>query len=166
MNAITGLEAGTDMSSVAGAPPTLRTLRRTGRKAVRFTGWHILEALGTPDPGNIFYDLSLYRSVSESIVVELTVRRSAMDEQDVSRVEVFASLGEAATWLEAYPCAGDVPVPPSLATGDAPMATTVLQALQLRQRIARITDEYHSLLSDVFEALDITENAGAETASE
>jgi hypothetical protein len=41
------------------------------------------------------------------------------------------------------------------------MATTVLQAVQLRQRLARIADEYHSLLSDVFEALDITEGADA-----
>jgi hypothetical protein len=46
------------------------------------------------------------------------------------------------------------------------MATCVLQALQLRQRIARITDEYHGLLSDVFEALDITDGAYTEPASD
>jgi hypothetical protein len=162
MNAISGHTAIADLSNAEGAPPTLRTLRRTGRKSVRFTGWHMLEALGCRDAGNIWYDLSLYRSVSESIVVELIARRSAVDEQDISRVEVFASLQEAASWLETYPCAGDVPVPAGLAAGDLPMATTVLQAVQLRQRLARITDEYHSLLSDVFEALDITESAGAE----
>jgi hypothetical protein len=162
MNAISGHAAVADVSTGDGTPPVLRTLRRTGRKAVRFTGWHMLEALGSRDPGTICYDLSLYRSVSESIVVELIARRGAVGEQDICRVEVFASLQEAASWLEAYPCAGDVPVSPALAACDGPMATTVLQAVQLRQRLARIADEYHSLLSDVFEALDITEAAGAD----
>jgi hypothetical protein len=36
--------------------------------------------------------------------------------------------------------------------------------LQLRQRISRISDEYHGLLTDVFEALDITDGAYTEQA--
>jgi hypothetical protein len=163
MNAITGYAASTETHSATPAPPILHTLRRTGRKAVRFTGWQMLEALGSGEAGTIWYDLSIYRSVAESIVVELVARREAVGEQDFSRVEVFASLQEAASWLESYPCAGDVPIPPTLASGEGPMANSVLQALKLRQRIARITDEYHGLLSDVFEALDITDGASAET---
>lgn len=162
MNAITGHSAPAELSSGGGAPPTLHTLRRTGRKAVRFTGWQMIEALGSGEPGAVWYDLSIFRSVADSTIVELVVRRRLVEEQDLFRVEVFASLQEAASWLENYPCAGDVPIPPALAAGDGPMATTVLQTVQLRQRIARVTDEYHGLLSDVFEALDITDGTGAD----
>jgi len=166
MNAITGHDVSPAFPGDTASPPILHTLRRTGRKAIRFTGRQLVEALGNPEPGTIWYDLSIYRSEADSVIVELNARRSAVDEQDLSRVEVFASLGEAASWLESYPCAGDVPIPPSLASDSSPMATCVLQALQLRQRIARITDEYHGLLSDVFEALDITDGAYADTASD
>jgi hypothetical protein len=166
MNAITPHAAHANLSPAEPVPPTLRTLRRTGRRAVRFTGWHMLEAVGSRDAGTISYDLSIYRSVSDSIVAELIARRGMVDEKDISRVEVFASLEEAASWLESHACASDVPVPAALATAEGPMASTVLLAVQLRQRIARITDEYHGLLSDVFEALDITEAAGAAALDE
>jgi hypothetical protein len=166
MNAITGHAASPAFEGDSVSPPVLHTLRRTGRKAVRFTGRQLVEALGSPESGTIWYDLSIYRSEADSVIVELTARRSAVDEQDLSRVEVFASLPEAASWLESYPCAGDVPIPAALASDNSPMATCVLQALQLRQRIARITDEYHGLLSDVFEALDITDGAYTEPASD
>jgi hypothetical protein len=164
MNAITGHAASPVFESIPVSPPVLHTLRRTGRKAVRFTGRQLVEALGNPEPGTIWYELSIYRSEADSIIVELIARRSAVDEHDLSRVEVFASLSEAASWLETYPCAADVPIPSALASDDSPMATCVLQALQLRQRISRISDEYHGLLSDVFEALDITDGAYTEQA--
>ena len=156
MNAITGLAAGADLASDVPPPPVLHTLRRTGCKAVRFTGWQMLQAQGAGDVGTMWYDLSIYRSVADAIIVELVARREKIGEGDLSRVEVFASLQEAASWLEDYPCAADVPIPPELASGERPMAQAVLQAVQLRQRLARITDEYQGLLSDVFGALDIT----------
>jgi hypothetical protein len=161
MNALTDLDAETGMASSAGAEPHLHTLRRTGRKAVRFSGWQIVEALGSsgsaPVPGTIWYDLAIYRSAADSIIVELIARRGELDEQDIHHVEIFATLLEAASWLENYACAQDVPIPAMLAETDGPMAVSILQAVQLRQRIARIRDDYQGLLSEVFEALDITD---------
>jgi hypothetical protein len=159
MNALTGLDEH-EAGSSSRAEPRLHTLRRTGRKAVRFTGWQMVEARGSASPsasaGTMWYDLALYRSVADAIIVELVARRHLMDEPDLCRVEVFQDIQDAASWLEEYPCAQDVPIPATLAAGDAPMAVSVLQAVQLRQRIARINDDYQGLLSEVFEALDIT----------
>jgi hypothetical protein len=158
MNAITGVAGGAPggLSEVA-TEARQYTLRRTGRKAVRFTGWQVVEARGVGDTGNVWYDLTLYRSEANEIIVELVARRRMLDEQDLSRVAVFDTLAAAGAWLEAYPCANDVPIPAILAAAEGPMALAVLQAVQLRQRIARITEEYYSLLSDVFEVLDITD---------
>ena len=158
MNAIAGLTSqSADCSRNMLPEPGLHILRRTGRKAVKFRGWQMVEAVGAGDTARMWYDLALYRSESGQIIVELVARRRRMLEQDLFRVEIFDTLAAASAWLEAYPCASDVPVPPALADDAAPMAQAVLQGLQLRQRVARITDDFQSLLSDVFELLDVTE---------
>jgi hypothetical protein len=163
MNAISGLPGTTagGVSAIA-TPAQSFTLRRSGRKAVRFSGWRMVEALGAGEAGSLWYDLSVYRSDTGDIIVELVARRRLLEEQDICRVEVFDTLASAASWLEAYPCASDVPIPATLAAGDGPMASVVLQAVQLRQRLERISDEYHGLLSDVFEVLDLSDVATPE----
>jgi hypothetical protein len=147
-----------DGNSDTPTPPRMFTLRRTGRKAVKFSGWQMVEAAGAGETAPMWYDLSLYRSDSHQVIVELVARRRQLDEQDLCRVEIFDTLHAASAWLENYACANDVPVPASLLDGAACMATAVLHAVQLRQRIARIGDEFHSLLSDVFEVMDVTES--------
>lgn len=149
-------------SGASEAPqPQLHTLRRTGRKAVRFTGWQIIEACGSAeqhgDAGTVRYDLALYRSMADAVIVELIARRKHQGEQDTHRVEVFAGLDDAVCWLEAYDCAADVPIPLFLAANTTPVAICVLQAVQLRQSLLRIREDYQDLLSDLFEALDITD---------
>jgi len=165
MNAIGGFpDSAPSSDSDVTADTRQFTLRRTGRKPIRFTGWQIVEVLGASETGSQWYDLTVYRSDSGEVIVELVARRRMIDEQDLSRVEVFGSLAAAGAWLEAYPCASDVPIPTALAAADGPMAIAVLQLVQLRQRIARITEEYHGLLSDVFEVLDIADVAAAPMA--
>jgi hypothetical protein len=165
MNAMAGIAGELDTAR-AGSPtaPREHTLRRSGHKAVRFTGWQLIEAKGAGEAETIWYDLAIYRSDADDIIVELTARRSLADEQDLSRVEVFANLAQAASWLEAYAVSQDVPIPPALAADNGPVASAVLKAIQLRQRIARIQDDYHGLLSDVFDALDITDTPAATQA--
>jgi hypothetical protein len=161
MNAITGIDAAQAGASLGNQAAREFTLRRSGHKAVRFTGFQLVDAQGSGDAGSMWYDLAIYRSDESAIIVELAARRRLLDEQDIFHVEVFPDLGAAAGWLESYPCGNDVPIPASLAGGDAPMAIAVLKAVQLRQRIARIQDEYHGLLPDVFDALGITDSPGA-----
>ena len=158
MNAVTGIAASIDVAVSGGQPAPLQfTLRRTGRKAVRFNGWQVVDARGVGEPGTMWYDLAMYRSDTQAIVVELIARRHALDEQDMCRVEIFSDMDAAAVWLESYACGTDVPIPASLAQEDGPVAMAVLRAIQLRQRIARIHDDYQGLVSDVFDALDMTD---------
>jgi len=162
MNALTGSQPETPEASSIAVTMDLHTLRRTGRKALRFSGHQIVEAKGAgfshDDGASLWYDLSIYRSAAQAVIVELIARRTQLSEQDMFRAESFPTLQDAAAWLENYACAQDVPIPAALAVGAGPMAMSVLQAVQLRQRIARIHDEYQGLLSDVFEALDITDD--------
>lgn len=164
MNAITGF-AGEEPFSSAPAPAREFTLRRTGRKSVRFSGWQLVEAKGCGEGDAIWYDLAMYRSDADAIIVELIARRGLAGEQDVSRVESFADVQEAASWLEAYSVGNDVPIPPALSAEDGPVALAVLKAIQLRQRLARIQDDYDGLLSDVFAALDIADTPQVQPAA-
>lgn len=149
----------------ADAPPSTFTLRRTGRKAVRFNGWQLVEATGANNGRPVWYDLNLYRAVGNHIVVQLTVCHTASDQQGHSHVWTFASLPEAATWLEAYRVADDVAVPPGLGGKDVALPWAVLQAVQLRQSIDRLEADYHALLSEVFAALDLTDPAEVRDAA-
>ena len=163
MNAITDVVShDSGMSSDSASAPNQFTLRRSGRKAVKFSGWQMVEATGAGETAPMWYDLRLYRSDTNQFIVELVARRQQLDEQDLCRVEVFDTLEAASLWLENYACANDVPVPAALVDGAAPMAAAVLHAVQLRQRIARIGEEFHSLLSDVFEVLDVTDRVSGE----
>jgi hypothetical protein len=166
MNAITGIAGASGKARTGAATaPGEYTLRRSGHKAVRFNGWQLIEAKGAGEAETIWYDLAIYRSDADDTIVELVARRGLADEQDIAHVEVFPGLDEATSWLEAYEVAHDVPIPAALAGESVPVAPAVLKAIQLRQRIARIQDDYHGLLSDVFEALDITETPAARLAA-
>jgi hypothetical protein len=146
----------------AAVPPAVEhTLRRTGRKPVRFEGWQLIEAVGPEGRAQIWYDLNLYRTVADSIVVELVARRRVADDQDLFHVKTFPDLAAASVWLEAYRCAEDVSVPADLLTADTALPWAVLQAMQLRQRLDRIETDYHALLSEVFDALDLTDPVDA-----
>jgi len=159
MNAMLGVAGETETAIPKSIPaPRQYTLRRSGRKAVRFDGWQLIEAKAAGETDTISYDLAIYRSDANAIIVELIARRGILDEQDLSRVEVFPDLAVAATWLESYGVGNDVPIDAALSADEASVVSSVLKAIQLRQRIARIEDDYHGLLSDVFDALGITDS--------
>jgi hypothetical protein len=151
-----GRELG-DRNTPEGDPSSQWTLRRTGRKPVRFNGWQILEACGLAAQDGIRHDLNIYRTVADAVVVELAARRSMLDEADTLRVEVFVNLSDAAQWLQSYQCTRDIPITTALTDGDVPLAMAVMQTVRLRQQILRVEEEYQALLSDVFTALDLTD---------
>ena len=144
---------------------TTHTLRRTGRKAVRFDGWQLVEAIGSDGSRPVWHDLNVYRTVKGCIVVELIVRHGQPDRQDMFRVKTFDDLNAAAAWLEAYRCADDVPIPAGLGAVDTALPWAVLQSVQLRQSIDRLEADYHGLISEVFAALDLTDPAETYAAS-
>jgi hypothetical protein len=141
------------------------TLRRTGRKPVRFNGWQMIEATGSDGYSPIWYDLKLYGNSAGGVVVELVARRQSMGHPDLFRVKTCESLDDAAAWLETYTFAGDVPVPANMSAVDTALPWAVLQAVQLRQTLERIETDYHALLSEVFAALDLSDPAEAASSS-
>ena len=138
---------------------TTFTLRRTGRKAVRFDGWQLIEAIGSAGGRHVWNDLNIYRTVKGCIVVELIVRREAPEHQDLFHVKTFEDMNAAAAWLEGYRAADDVPIPAGLSQVDTALPWAVLHAVQLRQTIDRLEADYHAMLSEVFAALDLTDPA-------
>jgi hypothetical protein len=138
------------------------TLRRTGRKAVRFQGWQLIEAIGSDGNRDVWHDLNIYRTVKDAIVVELIVRRGLEGQQDTCHVKTFEDLPAAAAWLENYPAAEDAPIPPGLGSNDIALAWAVLQAVQLRQCIDRLASNYQTLLTEVFAALELTDPPDAQ----
>jgi hypothetical protein len=149
------------LPGAGGGPAAEWTLRRTGRKPIRFEGWQLIEAAGSDGRSPIWYDLNLYRTTAGGIVVELVARRQAMGHQDLFRVKTFEDLDTAAGWLEGYGYAEDVPVPPGMSAAETALPWAVLQAVQLRQCLERIEADYHALLSEVFAALDLSDPAEA-----
>lgn len=139
--------------------PAVHTLRRTGRKAVRFSGWHLIEAIGANEENAVWHELNIYRTTTDEVVVELIVRRNTAEHRDLFRVNTFADLAGAAAWLEGYAPADDVPIPAGLGAVDTALPWAVLQSVQLRQRIEQIEIDYRTLLSEIFVALDLTDPA-------
>ena len=135
------------------------TLRRTGRKAVRFHGHQLVEAVGIGSDDQVTHDLNLYSTTTGRFVVELIVRRGLPDQRDLSRIHKFDDLVSAATWLENYRAGNDVRIPAGLECGEATLPWAVLQAVQLRQTMERIETNYRCMLSEVFMALDLTDPA-------
>jgi hypothetical protein len=133
------------------------TLRRTGRKAVRFHGRQLVEAAGPKTERDVWHDLNIYATTEEHIVVELIVRRNPMDRQDIHCVKTFNNLSEAASWLQCYDPTDHAPIPLSFGVVDTALPWAVMQAVHLRQTIDRICIDYRSLLTEVFMALDLTE---------
>jgi hypothetical protein len=169
MNAISG-PAGLQPSSQHRSEAQLdeaavtHTLRRTGRKAVRFDGWQLIEAIGSDSNSQVWHDLNIYRSTKDAVVVELIVRHSLPDHQDICRVKTFDDLPDAAAWLENYAASQDVLVPAGLGSDDTSLPWAVLQAVQLRQSMERLTLSYQALLSEVFAALDLTDTPEVQAA--
>lgn len=143
---------------------TLHTLRRTGRKPLRFTGWQVIEAVGAGAPAKLWHDINIYRTVEGTVVVELIARRQDAGERDLFRVESFPDAQAAAAWLEGYRFADDVPVPAGLSSAEMGLPWAVLHAVQLRQQLGRIEENYRALLSEVFAALDVADQADAPPA--
>jgi hypothetical protein len=64
---------------------------------------------------------------------------------------------DAASWLQSYRCVHDIPAPACMTCGDVALAHAVVQAVRLRQHIARVEDEYQAMLCDVFAALGLSD---------
>jgi hypothetical protein len=151
--------AQSSLSSGSTSEPESFTLRRTGRKAIRFQGRQLVEAIGGGHDHNVAHDLNIYETTSGRIIVELIVRRSLPESKDLHRIHKFDDLPSAASWLEAY-CAGeDVTIPSEIGNAETTLPWAVLYAVSLRQTMARIECEYRGMLSDVFMALDLTDPA-------
>lgn len=158
-----GLAAAAHQAASNGADDRLSAfkLKRTGRRAVRFDGWQLVEALGNSQGKDVWHDLNLYRTERDKIVVELIARTSLPDQQELHRVNTFETLTSAAAWLESYVAADDAPIPLSLSQSHTALPWATLQAVQLRHNIERIDADYRSMLSDVFMALDLTDTEDA-----
>lgn len=133
------------------------TVKRSGKKPLRFRGVQLAEAtswrLGSP----LWHEIALYRRTRGDVVAAVTVFKKAAQERDVFRAESFGSLEEAALFLEGYDPTGDLtpgfdPDDPSL--GAAQLA---LCAAGLRQRAEQTQRDYQALLGDLLYQLDLTE---------
>jgi hypothetical protein len=83
------------------------TLRRSGMRPLRFFGWQLVEASGEPGAAPLWYDINIPETRAGAVLIKFLAYREAMGEPDLSRVEILASLAEAATWLDVYAPATD-----------------------------------------------------------
>jgi hypothetical protein len=134
-------------------------LKRTGRTAVEFDGWQLVEAIGPSRGKQVWHDLNIYRTEQDLIVVELIARAGLPDQHDTYHVNTFQDLAEGASWLEAYNASDDAVIPAGLNVTDTVLHLAILQAVQLRHQMDRIDNDYRTMLSDVFMALDLVEPA-------
>jgi hypothetical protein len=134
------------------------TLNRTGRRPLRFEGWQLVEASGQAPGASVWYDINVYETRAGTVVVELLVHREAAGEPDLAHVEVFRTLAEAGSWLEAYSPASDLTVAAGVMQAQTPLAWAVMQAVQLRQRLFRIEEDFRTLVSQVLCSLVLSED--------
>lgn len=140
--------------------PAVFTLRRTGRRPLRFQGWQLVEASGHVAGVPVWHELNLFQTQAGAIVTELVIRRPGLKERDLNRVTVHDDLSAAAGWLEEQDPVADIPPSVDL-DGGGGMAAAAFQIVALRQLCGRVERDYRALVADVLYALGIVDTADA-----
>jgi hypothetical protein len=140
-----------EMSPARGAARSLTasvfTLRKSGGRPISFggrqLGHHNGYRLGTP----LWHELNLYQTEDGRYVADIRVFTKAQGGKDQFHVSVVDSLEEAVQAFENYDPRADVPADLALDDDSLSPAELMVQAAQLKVRVAETVSMYRAVLS-------------------
>jgi len=134
--------------------PTEDTLQliRSGAPPIRFKG-HLLFMFTSHAPGGtLWYELALFEKASGGYVAQIIFFSKRSGEKDIHHVSVARTLDEAAAFFEGHDVRLDIPTEDVPADDTLPVATRVVQATNLAQRLDEAQREYgHAVMKALTE---------------
>lgn len=129
------------------------TLRRTAKKAFRFSGRCLVESTGYRRAAAHWYEVGVFERYVGGFVASVRHFYKSDEERDHYCAERFDHLEEAITFLESYRPQDDVPVrfDPNCARLSA--AEVAVHAATLRAQHAEYKRSYETVCTDVLHAL-------------
>lgn len=138
---------------VSGGPQGF-TLRRTGRRPVFFEGVELCMAMSYVPGAAFWYEINIYRTVSDGFVVYVRLFSKKEQDTDLYRVFEAGSFEEVISFLEDYDAAEDVRIDVLADDQSAPLSELVVRALALRARIDDARRQFSALVGQILFDID------------
>jgi hypothetical protein len=129
-------------------------LRRTGERPLSFQGVEICNAMSYTPGSPLWYEINVYRTVSESFVANVRMFSKSDNEKDRFSAYEASSFDEALFWLESYNPAEDIRADLPLDNTEISVVELGLKAAAIRIRLSEARRQYRDLLGEVFYAID------------
>lgn len=133
--------------------PASYTVKRTGQRPIKFEGSELCMAMSFVPDTPFWYEINIYRTVSQGFVLAVRLFFQSEDERDRIRAWEFQTFDEVLDCLEGYDAGHDVRVGRFGHEPGLPVAALAAEAFALRARVEAQRDQFSSLLGEVLEEL-------------
>ncbi len=134
-----------------GLPPaaTAYCLQRAGARPLRFEGSELAMAMSFTPEVPYWYEINLYRTVSQTFVTVVRLFYQSADKSDTLRAWESESIDDAIDTLTQYDAGYDIPVTIDFDVDDAPPAEMAAEAMAMKARISEARHHYKSLAGEL-----------------
>lgn len=148
----------TDMGAAAsaGLPPaaTPYCLQRAGARPLRFEGSELAMAMSFTPEVPYWYEINLYRTVSQTFVTVVRLFHQASEKTDTLRAWESETIDDAIDKLAHYDAAYDIPVTIDFDVDHAAPAEMAAEALAMKARVSEARHHYKSLAGELLYDLE------------
>lgn len=150
--------APTDMGAApsAGLPPaaTAYCLQRAGARPLRFEGSELAMAMSFTPEVPYWYEINLYRTVSQTFVTVVRLFYQSSDKADTLRAWESESIDDAIDKITQYDAAFDIPVTIDFDVDDAAPSEMAAEALSMKAQVSDARHHYKSLAGELLYNLE------------
>ena len=136
------------------APAMAYKLRRLGGRPLSFHGSELGMAMSFTPTAPYWYEVNIYRTVSQQFVLVIRHFFQSEQEQDTIRAWECETFGEVMDKLESYDAADDVRVTVNAADPDLSLPEMAAHALDLRAKAEAARQQFSGLVGELLYDLE------------
>jgi len=133
--------------------PASFTIKRLGKRPLTFEGTELCMAMSFVPNTPFWYEINIYRTVTQGFVVAVRLFFQSEDERDRVRAWECETVDQAFDCLEGYDAGADVRVGRQADDPDLTAAELAAHAFVLRSRVQAQRDQYHGLVGEILDEL-------------
>jgi len=135
--------------------PQSFTLKCSGRRPMHFEGSELCMAMSYVPGAAFWYEVNIYRTVSDSFVVYIRMFSKSEDVPDLHRVFECGGFEGVVSLLEEYEAANDVRIDVLADDQSVPLPDLVVRAMGLRSRIEDARRQFGALVGQILFDLEV-----------
>jgi len=124
-------------------------INQIGGRPLRFEGSELAMAMSYAPEIQYWYEINIYRTVSQTFVVAVRLFYQSADKTDTVRAWESESIDDAIDTLVQYDAAFDVPVSVDVDVHHSPPAEVAANAMMLTAQISDIRQHFESLVGEM-----------------